>query len=121
MAISNITVDYALLRSVLLPHSILIVQVYDSVESDLKLNDVFEFVGVLTFDPEVTVDKDDSEELTQGLCEDTLVHLPPSKVLIHISVIVVCYFSYFLSIISFCMLSVFSRTPKVSSFRLVKL
>lgn len=49
-----------------------ILQIYDSPESDLKLNDVFEFIGVLTFDTEV---KNDNNEL-----EDELVNLPPSKV-----------------------------------------
>lgn len=58
-----------------------LVKIYDSPESDLKLNDIFEFVGVLTFDPEVAVDKDDtSDELLNGFYEDALVHLPPSKV-----------------------------------------
>ncbi|XP_023771001.1 mini-chromosome maintenance complex-binding protein [Lactuca sativa] len=49
-----------------------LVKIYDSPESDLKLNDVFEFIGVLTFDTEV---KNDNNEL-----EDELVNLPPSKV-----------------------------------------
>ncbi|KAK9282820.1 hypothetical protein L1049_011043 [Liquidambar formosana] len=57
-----------------------LVKIYDSPESELKLNDVFEFVGVLTFDSELTVDKDDSDELSNGFCEDVLVHLPPTKV-----------------------------------------
>ena len=54
-------------------------QVYDSPEDDLKLNDVFEFFGVLTFDAEISDDKDDSDEFTS--CEDELAHLPPRKVL----------------------------------------
>ncbi|KAI7994939.1 Mini-chromosome maintenance complex-binding protein [Camellia lanceoleosa] len=57
-----------------------LVKVYDSLEADLKLNDVFEFVGVLTFDLEPSVDKDDSDEFTSTLCEDELSHSPPSKV-----------------------------------------
>ncbi|GMP23627.1 hypothetical protein CsSME_00001157 [Camellia sinensis var. sinensis] len=57
-----------------------LVKVYDSLEDDLKLNDVFEFVGVLTFDLEPSVDKDDSDELSSTLCEDELSHSPPSKV-----------------------------------------
>ncbi|KAK2982427.1 hypothetical protein RJ640_026270 [Escallonia rubra] len=57
-----------------------LVKIYDSPDSDLKLNDVFEFVGVLTLDPELTVSKDDfSDELTNGFCEDALSHLPSSK------------------------------------------
>lgn len=54
-------------------------QIYDSPESDLKLNDVFEFVGILTFDPELATSKDDNEVM-DGFCEDELVCLPPSKV-----------------------------------------
>ncbi|GFZ15094.1 E2F target protein 1 [Actinidia rufa] len=57
-----------------------LVKVYDSPEDDLKLNDVFEFVGVLTFDAETRADKDDSDEFTSSFCEDELAHLPPSKV-----------------------------------------
>ncbi|THG21936.1 hypothetical protein TEA_008426 [Camellia sinensis var. sinensis] len=56
-----------------------LVKVYDSLEADLKLNDVFEFVGVLTFDLEPSVDKDDSDEFTSTLCKDELSHSPPSK------------------------------------------
>ncbi|KAF8402509.1 hypothetical protein HHK36_010594 [Tetracentron sinense] len=47
-------------------------------QSDLKLNEVFEFVGVFTSDPEFTVYNIDSDELSDGLCE--LVHLPSNKV-----------------------------------------
>ena len=72
-------------------------QVYDSPEDDLKLNDVFEFVGVLTFDAETRADKDDSEEFTSSFCEDELAHLPPSKVLTSF------FFSFFF--LSFCFLS----------------
>lgn len=57
-----------------------LVKIYDSPESDLKLNDVFEFFGVLTFDSEVPADKDDHDELRDGFCEDISVHFPPSKV-----------------------------------------
>uniref|UniRef100_A0A5B7BBM3 Putative mini-chromosome maintenance complex-binding protein n=1 Tax=Davidia involucrata TaxID=16924 RepID=A0A5B7BBM3_DAVIN len=57
-----------------------LVKIYDSPESDLKLNDVFEFVGILTFDPEHAVDKDNPDELANSICEDALAHLPPSKV-----------------------------------------
>ncbi|XP_059666822.1 mini-chromosome maintenance complex-binding protein-like isoform X2 [Cornus florida] len=57
-----------------------LVKIYESPESDLKLNDVFEFVGVLTFDLELTVDKDDTENLENSFCDDELSHLPPSKV-----------------------------------------
>ncbi|KAI3470949.1 hypothetical protein Pfo_027612 [Paulownia fortunei] len=57
-----------------------VVKIYDSPESDLKLNDVFEFVGIFTFDPDLTVDRDDNDELTDNFCEDALVYLPPTKV-----------------------------------------
>ncbi|XP_038722373.1 mini-chromosome maintenance complex-binding protein [Tripterygium wilfordii] len=57
-----------------------LVKVYDSPESELKLNDVFEFVGVLTFDSELMVEKDDYDELSTGLGDDDLVHGPPNKV-----------------------------------------
>ncbi|XP_058110592.1 mini-chromosome maintenance complex-binding protein isoform X1 [Magnolia sinica] len=57
-----------------------LVKIYDTPEADLKLNDVFEFIGVFTFDPELAVHKDNSDEFSNGLCDDALVHLPPSKV-----------------------------------------
>lgn len=58
-----------------------LVKIYDSAEDDLKLNDIFEFIGVLTFDPEATAaDKGDSDELENRFCEEESVHLPPSKV-----------------------------------------
>lgn len=60
-------------------------QIYDTPESELKLNDVFEFVGLLTFDPKLATEDNACNELLNGLCEeDALVHLPPSKVLIHL-------------------------------------
>ncbi|KAL3650336.1 hypothetical protein CASFOL_006739 [Castilleja foliolosa] len=57
-----------------------LVKIYESPESNIKLNDVFEFVGIFTFDPELTVGRDDNDELTENFCEDSLAHLPPSKV-----------------------------------------
>ncbi|KAL6581274.1 hypothetical protein OROMI_007197 [Orobanche minor] len=57
-----------------------LVKIYDSPETNLKLNDVFEFVGIFTFDPDLTVDRDDNDEVTEQFCEDSLVHLPPTKV-----------------------------------------
>lgn len=57
-----------------------LVKIYDSPESDLKLNDVFEFIGVFTFDPEFPVDKNDNNDLESSLCDDTLTQMPPSKV-----------------------------------------
>lgn len=46
----------------------------------MKLNDVFEFVGIFTFDPDLTIDRDDKDEVTDNFCEDALVYLPPIKV-----------------------------------------
>ncbi|KAM1595323.1 hypothetical protein PS2_001584 [Malus domestica] len=38
--------------------------------SDLKLNEVFEFVGVFTFDSEFKEDKDESDDFTNGFSKD---------------------------------------------------
>ena len=57
---------------------------YDTVESELKLNDVFEFIGVITLGTEQKVDKDDDDEFSNGLCEDLSVQFPPDRVLIHV-------------------------------------
>ncbi|XP_061997947.1 mini-chromosome maintenance complex-binding protein [Rosa rugosa] len=56
-----------------------LVKIYDCPESDMKLNEVFEFVGVFTFDPEFKVENDD-DEFANGFSEDVLVQLPPNKV-----------------------------------------
>ncbi|VFQ77499.1 unnamed protein product [Cuscuta campestris] len=56
-----------------------LVKIYDSPESDLKLNDVFEFIGVLTYDPDSPNEKEDSS-VESSLCEDELFELPPRKV-----------------------------------------
>lgn len=55
-------------------------QIYDMPESHLKLNDVFEFIGIYTFDPELAGHKDNSDDLMYDLFEDPMAHLPPSKV-----------------------------------------
>ncbi|XVF00377.1 hypothetical protein REPUB_Repub03eG0280300 [Reevesia pubescens] len=57
-----------------------LVKIYDSPESELKLNDVFEFIGVFTLDSELAVEKDDNDELSNSLYDDASVHLPPNKV-----------------------------------------
>nr|GMC94318.1 mini-chromosome maintenance complex-binding protein [Ipomoea batatas]GMC96630.1 mini-chromosome maintenance complex-binding protein [Ipomoea batatas] len=57
-----------------------LVKIYDSPESDLKLNDIFEFIGVLTFDTDLSKEKEDNNNVESSLCEDVLVELPPSKV-----------------------------------------
>ncbi|XP_028782297.1 mini-chromosome maintenance complex-binding protein isoform X2 [Neltuma alba] len=60
-----------------LPHCL--VKIYDCPESDLKLNDVFEFVGVLSCAPELQVDNEDLD-FSNGFSEDPMPHLPASKV-----------------------------------------
>ncbi|XP_021769315.1 mini-chromosome maintenance complex-binding protein-like [Chenopodium quinoa] len=57
-----------------------LVKVYDSPESDLKLNEIFEFIGVLNYDPELALNKDESDMQSNDLYEDDLVQLPPSKI-----------------------------------------
>ncbi|GAA0141636.1 hypothetical protein LIER_02739 [Lithospermum erythrorhizon] len=57
-----------------------LVKIYDSPESDLKLNDVFEFVGILTFDQDISMEKDNKDDPENTICEDLLVDLLPSKV-----------------------------------------
>lgn len=49
-------------------------------ETDTKLNEVFEFVGVFTFDPELAIHMNDPNEGLTDLCEDVLAHFHPSKV-----------------------------------------
>ncbi|KAG5031668.1 hypothetical protein GLYMA_06G143400v4 [Glycine max] len=56
-----------------------LVKIYDSPDSELKLNDIFEFVGILTSDLELEEDDEDCD-LSDGFSEDPLRHLPPSKV-----------------------------------------
>ncbi|KAE9604108.1 hypothetical protein Lal_00001869 [Lupinus albus] len=56
-----------------------IVKIYDSPESELRLNDIFEFVGILTSDPELDEDNEDGD-LSNEFCEDPLHHFPPNKV-----------------------------------------
>ncbi|KAK4489326.1 hypothetical protein RD792_005130 [Penstemon davidsonii] len=58
-----------------------LIKIYDSPESDLKLNDVFEFVGIFTSDPDLVEDRDDNDELIDSFCEGALVHVPPTKVI----------------------------------------
>lgn len=57
-----------------------LLKIYDSPESELKLNDVFEFIGVLTFGSEPTAETNDYDEISNGISDDALVHLPPNKV-----------------------------------------
>ncbi|CAK9326302.1 unnamed protein product [Citrullus colocynthis] len=57
-----------------------LVKIYDTEESELKLNDVFEFIGVITLGTEHKVDKDDYDEFSNGLSEDLSFQFPPDMV-----------------------------------------
>ncbi|CAO2825793.1 unnamed protein product [Amaranthus hypochondriacus] len=57
-----------------------LVKVYDSPESDLKLNEIFEFIGVLSFDQELAISKDESDLQSSSFDEDDLAQAPHSKV-----------------------------------------
>ncbi|KAI4372896.1 hypothetical protein MLD38_011077 [Melastoma candidum] len=54
-----------------------LVKIYDNSDSELRLNDVFEFVGVLTFGSECQADND---ETMDGFSGELSVHMPPGKV-----------------------------------------
>ncbi|KAL2339470.1 hypothetical protein Fmac_007410 [Flemingia macrophylla] len=56
-----------------------IVKIYDSPDCELKLNGIFEFVGILTYDSELHEDNEDSD-LSNGLSEDPLCHFPPNTI-----------------------------------------
>ncbi|CAH2058608.1 unnamed protein product [Thlaspi arvense] len=56
-----------------------LVKIYDSPESELKLNDVVEFLGVLTFDPVTTMDMDSLDENSDDLSEAESVQMPSGK------------------------------------------
>jgi hypothetical protein len=51
-------------------------------ENQVKLNDVAEFIGVYTFDPELAAPNDNSDDIMFDLLEDVTAQLPPSKVCI---------------------------------------
>uniref|UniRef100_A0ACD5TRH0 Uncharacterized protein n=1 Tax=Avena sativa TaxID=4498 RepID=A0ACD5TRH0_AVESA len=57
-----------------------LVKIYDMPESQVKLNDVAEFIGVYTFDPELAAPDDNSDDIMFDLIEDVTAQLPPSKV-----------------------------------------
>ncbi|CAL5204217.1 unnamed protein product [Lathyrus oleraceus] len=56
-----------------------IVKIYDTPESELRLNDIFEFVGILTSDLEIQDDCED-RDLLNDFSEDPLHNFPPNKV-----------------------------------------
>lgn len=55
-------------------------KIYDSPEADLKLNETFEFIGVLNFDPKLGASNHDAEEFMDILGDDESSHFPSSKV-----------------------------------------
>lgn len=64
-------------------------QVYDGLDADLKLNDVVEVFGVLTFDPELSaasfhqsgVENDQMDVVRSAFLDDNVsLRLPASKV-----------------------------------------
>ncbi|TVU21655.1 hypothetical protein EJB05_31306 [Eragrostis curvula] len=57
-----------------------LVKVYDMPESQIKLNDVVEFIGVYTFDPELAAPSDNPDDIMLDLIEDVTAQLLPSKV-----------------------------------------
>ncbi|KAK8955939.1 Mini-chromosome maintenance complex-binding protein [Platanthera guangdongensis] len=57
-----------------------LVKAYDFPESYLKLNDVFEFIGIYTFDPHLVVNRSGTDDSSFDLMEDVSNYLPPSKV-----------------------------------------
>ncbi|KAL6848125.1 hypothetical protein ACP4OV_022253 [Aristida adscensionis] len=57
-----------------------LVKVYDMPESQVKLNDVVEFIGVYTFDPELAAPNDNPDDIMLDLIEDVTAQQPPSKV-----------------------------------------
>ncbi|CAN8317626.1 unnamed protein product [Cochlearia groenlandica] len=57
-----------------------LVKIYDSPESELKLNDVVEFIGVLTFDPNTMMDMDSLDENSDDLAEAESVQMPSAKI-----------------------------------------
>lgn len=60
-------------------------QVYDGADADIKLNDVIEFTGVLTFDPEISArsfsrSSDQDPFFHSFMDEDVCSKLPASRV-----------------------------------------
>ncbi|KAK4799680.1 hypothetical protein SAY86_025045 [Trapa natans] len=57
-----------------------LVKIYNSSESEVKLNDVFEFIGVLTFDHDHQGNVSEMDELADDFCEDVSTQFPAAKV-----------------------------------------
>ncbi|XP_078177648.1 E2F target protein 1 (ETG1) [Carex rostrata] len=60
-----------------------LVKVYDTPESQFKLNEVVEFIGIYTFEPELIASnnkEDVDDDMMFDFMDDLATHLPPSKV-----------------------------------------
>ncbi|KAJ3693792.1 hypothetical protein LUZ60_009272 [Juncus effusus] len=61
-----------------------LIKVYDMPESQLKLNEVFEFIGIYTFDPELNENRNNDDTgddvMMFDFIDDVATHMPPSKV-----------------------------------------
>ncbi|KAM0889156.1 hypothetical protein ACQ4PT_027891 [Festuca glaucescens] len=66
-----------------------LVKIYDMPDSQVKLNDVAEFIGVYTFDPELAAPNDNSDDIMFDLIEDVTAQLPPSKLRTRVDVVTV--------------------------------
>ncbi|CAN6463249.1 unnamed protein product [Victoria cruziana] len=56
-----------------------LVKMYDEPD-DLKLNDVYEFIGIFTFNPELVSYTNCNDDFADDLCEGVSAQFPPSKV-----------------------------------------
>ncbi|XP_024030185.1 mini-chromosome maintenance complex-binding protein-like isoform X1 [Morus notabilis] len=61
-----------------------LVKICDIPESDLKLNEVVEFIGVLTLVSQHQVDKDEYDDFENGFMGDELTPLPPRNEVPHL-------------------------------------
>ncbi|KAF3790319.1 Mini-chromosome maintenance complex-binding protein [Nymphaea thermarum] len=57
-----------------------LVKMYDEPNCDLKLNDVYEFIGIFTFNPELVSYTNGNDDFADDLCENVSTQFPPSKV-----------------------------------------
>lgn len=74
--ILNDEVDLIIFYNILDTEGVILVgQTYDIPESDVKLNDIVEFVGILTYEAESTVNDDENTD------EEASVRLPSGMVM----------------------------------------
>ncbi|KAH9292375.1 hypothetical protein KI387_042437, partial [Taxus chinensis] len=58
-----------------------LVKIYDGMDGDLKLNDIVEFIGVFTFDPDLSSPSNEQDAMAGTFIDDDVSsHLPASKV-----------------------------------------